>query len=109
MVLLEASSVLQNIELIISIVLALITIGTTIYAIYQKIKAGDYKGAKEEAEKLLGESVKVVDKVKKVTDGMDARVLVKDVLRDHGSSLSELGLKEKMDAKLKELGLDDQS
>ena len=108
-VLLEASPVLENIYVIISIVMALATVCTTVYAIYQKIKAGDFKGAKEEADKLLTEGVRVVDKIKKVTDGMDARCLVKDALKDHGETLDGLGLKEKMDAKLKELGLEDKS
>lgn len=106
MIILEASSALENAHLIISIVLALITLATTAYAIYQKIKAGDYKGAKEEAEKLLNEGAKAIDKIKRVTEGTDARYLVRDTLKDHGVKLDDLGLKGKMDEKLKQLDLD---
>jgi hypothetical protein len=109
MVLLEASTILQNVEVIISIVLALITLGTTAYAVYQKIKAKDYKGAAEEAGKLRDEAIKTIDKIKTVTDGMDARHLVKDVLKASGEELGVAGLKGKMDAKVKELGLNEHS
>jgi hypothetical protein len=108
-VLLEASSALQNVYLIISIVMALITLGTIVWGIIQKIKAGDWKGAAQDADKLLKEGVTVIDKIKKTTDGMDSRHLITDVLKDHGEKLNGLGLKGLMDTKLRELGLDDKA
>lgn len=109
MILLEASPILSNIEVILSIVVILITMGTTAYAIIQKIKARDFQGAAEEAGKLRDEAIKAIDKIKTTTDGMDARHLIKDVLKSTGENLNVLGLKDKMDAKVKELGLNEQS
>jgi hypothetical protein len=105
MILAEASNTL---ELIVALVGAAGTLIGAIIALIQAIKAKNYKKAKEEGMRLLTTTVKVIDAVKKNTDG-DAREILKTALKSAGGQLDSMGLKAAMDSKLKELGVDDKS
>lgn len=117
MVLLEASSALQNVYLIIAIIGALVALVTTIWGIVQKIRAGNWKGAAEDAQKagkqlgdLLNHTTHAINKMKMNTVGVgQARSVVRQVLKNTGQDLEAAGLRSAMDAKLKELGLNDKS
>lgn len=100
---------MENLETIVAAISILITLCSTGYAIYQKIKGGKYLEAVVDANAMLGEAAKAIDGIKKESDLTDIRPKVTDVLKGLGSNLDNLGLKEKMDQKLKELGLDDKS
>jgi hypothetical protein len=93
---------------IIAILGSITTIVTTILAIIKHIKAKNYKGAVDEGSKLLQTVASTIDEIKNKTTG-DGRGVVKTALKNAGGVLDSMGLKSKMDAKLKELGLDDKS
>lgn len=109
MTILEVSSTLETIHVVIGVIMLLMTLASMAYAVYQKIKCGNWAGALQEMDSMLTASVKAVDKIKSSTEGSGARILVQDILKDHGESLESAGLKEKMDAKIKDLGLNENS
>ena len=93
---------------IIAIITAVLGAISTIIAIIQSIKKGNWKKAATEGGQLLDVAANTIDTIKSKTDG-SARAEVSNALADAGGALNTLGLKDKMDAKLKELGLDDKS
>lgn len=105
MVLAEAGTL----ELAVAIIGLITTLITTIIAIWKSIKAGNYKQAADDGGKMLDAVAVAVDKIKTGSSSNGARELVSSSLKDMGTKLEDLGLKEKMDAKIKELGLDDKS
>lgn len=100
---------MENLETIVAAVSILITLCSTGYAVYQKIKGGKYLDAVVDANAMLGEVARAVDGIKKEVDLTESRPKITGVLKGLGANLSSMGLKEKMDQKLKELGLDDKS
>jgi len=100
---------LTDIGTILNLVLLILTILSVIIAIIFKLKAGDWKGAAEEAGKLNTECAKALDTIKTKTEGTPARAVVADTLKATGAELEKVGLKGVMDAKLRELGLAEKS
>jgi hypothetical protein len=100
---------LTDIGTILNLVLAVLTILSVVIAIIFKLKAGDWKGAAEEAGKLNMECAKALDTIKTKTEGTPARAVVADTLKATGAELEKAGLKSVMDAKLRELGLTEKS
>lgn len=98
-----------DLNTILTCILLLFTILSTVIAIIYKIKAGDWKGAAEEAGKLTGACAQAIDKIKAKTEGTPARAVVADTLKAQGEELEKAGLKGVMDAKLRELGLGEKS
>jgi hypothetical protein len=100
---------MTDLTTILNIVLTILTIISIILAIIFKLKAGDWKGAAEEAGKLNTECAKALDTIKNKTEGTPARAVVADTLKATGAELEKVGLKGAMDAKLRELGLAEKS
>lgn len=98
-----------DVNTILNIVLTVLTIISIILAIIFKLKAGDWKGAAEEAGKLLGTCTKTINTIKDKTEGTPARSIVADTLKAEGAELEKVGLKSVMDAKLREYGLAEKS
>lgn len=94
---------------IIALMGAVGTLIASIIAIIKHIKAGKYVAAIEEGDALLQGTVIVIDGIKKGVTTKDSRDALSVGLKDMGKTLGCLGLKDKMDTKLKELGLDDKS
>jgi len=114
---LEASTALQNIYLIIGIIASVTALGMTVWGIIQKVKAGNFKGlaadlakAGKQTDDLLGHATSALNQIKVDTSGVEnARAIVRKTLKNTGMDLEAAGLKALMDAKLKELGLDNKS
>jgi hypothetical protein len=95
---------LTNLLTLIPLIVALITAATTAY---KHMKAKKYAAALKDSETLLSTAVKVIDAFKGESHGSHMRDKVGVILKRAGSQLEEAGLKSKMDAKLKELGVTD--
>jgi len=75
-------------------------------AIYFAIKAGNTSTALLKIGQLFEVAAGVIDAVKDKSTG-DARSLVSSILKDAGKDMDAKGIKDMMDSKLKELGLDE--
>jgi predicted outer membrane lipoprotein len=104
MVLLEA---VDTITLVTAIVGLLGTLIAGIVAIINALKAKKYGEAAKISGTMFDKAAHTLDSLKKRTDGTDARGFVADALVDLGTSAESAGIKDAMDAKLRELGLDD--
>lgn len=88
---------------IVSGAIAIIGLGI---GIYYCIKAGNTSAALHKAGQLFEVAAGLVDAVKKNTTG-DARSMVAGLLKDAGKDMDAKGIKDLMDAKLRELELDE--
>ena len=106
MVLLETVGTLTLITAIVGLLGTLIA---GIVAIIKAIQAGKYLQAAKDGGALLQATSAAIDMIKTGTADTAGRYVVEAELKNMGMRLDALGLKETMDAKLKELGLDDRS
>lgn len=90
------------------IALAVVTVLGLAVGVYFKLKNRNISGALADGQKLLEAVTSAVSIIKNKTTG-DSRLIVKDALKSTGKTLEEAGLKEKLDAFLRDRGLSETS
>jgi len=98
----------MDLNLVILIALAAVSVLAIAFGIYMKLKNGNLTGALNDGQKLLDATVKAVDLIKTKPTG-ESRAAVKDALKATGKTLEEAGLKGKLDAFLHDRSLSETS